>query len=78
MANKHKVTIDREECTSCETCWITCPEFFEQNPSDNFSQVVTKYRVGGDPGQGEAPAELLDKVKEAADSCPVSIIHVAY
>ena len=76
MANKHKVTIDRAECTSCETCWITCPEFFEQNPGDTFSQIIEKYRTGGDPGQGEAPADLLDKVKEAADSCPVSIIHV--
>jgi ferredoxin len=76
MSKKAKVTITREECTSCETCWITCPEFFEQNPSDNFSQVVAKYRIGGDASQGEAPAELLDKVQEAADSCPVSIIHV--
>ncbi|HLE41598.1 MAG TPA: ferredoxin [Nitrospirota bacterium] len=76
MAKKHKVTIDREECTSCETCWITCPDFFEQNPSDNWSQVVAKYRVGGNPAEGESPAELEDKVQEAADSCPVSIIHV--
>lgn len=75
MANT-KVTIDREDCTSCETCWITCPEFFEQNPGDNWSQVVTKYRTGNNPAEGAAPAELLDKVKEAADSCPVQIIHV--
>lgn len=76
MANKTKVTITREECTSCETCWITCPEFFEQNPGDTFSQVVAKFRVGGDPATGEAPADILDKVKEAADSCPVQIIQV--
>ena len=71
-----KVTIDREECTSYEPCWITCPECFEQNPNDNWSQVVAKYRTGGNPAEGNAPADLLDKVKEAADSCPVSIIHV--
>lgn len=76
MAKKHKVTITREECTSCETCWITCPDFFEQNPSDTFSQIIAKYRIGDDPAQGEAPAELLDKVKEAVDSCPVTIIQV--
>jgi ferredoxin len=32
--------------------------------------------VGGDSGVGEAPAELGDCVKDAADGCPVAIIHV--
>jgi ferredoxin len=71
-----KVTIVREECISCETCWTACPEFFEQNATDSWSQVTAKYQIGGDPAQGEAPADLLDKVKEAADSCPVTIIKV--
>jgi len=73
---KTKVTIDRDECISCESCWTICPEFFEQNSVDSWSQVAAKYQTGGDPAQGEAPEELLDKVKEAADSCPVQIIHV--
>ncbi len=71
-----KVTISREECISCESCWTVCPEFFEQNPVDSWSQVVSKYQAGGNPAEGEAPAELMDKVQEAADSCPVQIIHV--
>jgi ferredoxin len=71
-----KVTITREECTSCETCWITCPEFFEQNPSDMFSQVVEKYRIGSNNAEGNAPDNLVAKVQEATDSCPVQIIHV--
>jgi ferredoxin len=75
MANT-KVTIDREECISCESCWAVSPEFFQQNSVDTWSEVTPKYRVSNDPSQGEAPADLLDKVKEAADSCPVQIIHV--
>lgn len=71
-----KVTIDRDQCITCESCWTICPEFFQQNPADNWSEVVGKYRIGGDNSQGNAPAELADKVKEAADSCPVQIIHV--
>ncbi len=71
-----KVTITREECISCETCWTACPEFFQQNPNDNWSEVTPKYRVGGDPATGEAPADLMAKIKEAADSCPVQIIKV--
>ncbi|HEX9021365.1 MAG TPA: ferredoxin [Nitrospirota bacterium] len=73
---KLKVNIDREGCISCESCWTVCPEFFEQNPTDSWSQVVAAYRTGGDPANGEAPEDLADKVKEAADSCPVQVIHV--
>ena len=71
-----KVTITREECISCESCWTVCPEFFEQNAADTWSQVTAKYQTGGNPAEGEAPGELLDKVQEAADSCPVTILHV--
>lgn len=70
------MTIDREECISCGVCWTTCPEFFEENSDDGFSQVVEQYMVGGDSAQGEAPDDLEDCVQEAADGCPVEIIHV--
>jgi ferredoxin len=76
MGETFRVTIDRDECISCATCWATCPEFFEENPDDGFSQVVAQYRVGGDPGEGEAPGELEDCVTDAADGCPVEIIHI--
>ncbi len=72
---KIKVTIDRDQCISCESCWTICPEFFAQSAGDSWSEITPKYRLGGDPAQGEAPDELRDKVKEAADSCPVQIIH---
>lgn len=75
MANV-KVTIDRDQCTSCESCWTICPEVFEQNSGDTWSQVVAKYQVGGDPAVGQFPDTLRDKAQEAADACPVSIIHV--
>ncbi len=73
---KVKVTIDRDQCISCESCWTVCPEVFEQNSVDSWSQIVAKYQVGSNPAEGEAPGELKDKVQEAADSCPVTIIHV--
>jgi ferredoxin len=75
MANV-KITIDREECVVCESCWTICPEAFEQNALDTWSQVVEKYQVGSNPAEGDVPEELRDKVVEAADSCPVTIIHV--
>ncbi len=56
----HKVRIDRDDCISCGTCWTTCPEFFEQNPYDSHSQVVEKYRIVGNTGEGVAP-EIYDQ-----------------
>ena len=40
-----KIVLNRENCSICGTCWETCPEIFEQNPDDSFSQVVEKYRL---------------------------------
>ena len=76
MSDKFKVRIDRDECISCANCWLTCADFFEENPDDGFSQVVDTYRIGGNIGEGEAPGELAACVRDAADSCPVQIIHI--
>jgi len=71
-----KVTIDREECTSCEVCWEECPDFFEQSDEDSWSQVVKEYRISDNPAAGEVPEDQEDCVQEAAESCPVEIIHI--
>lgn len=71
-----KVTIDREGCISCEACWLLCPDFFEQNPNDELSQVTEPYRLGDDPAEGDAPASQEDCVREAADQCPVTVIFI--
>ena len=75
MANVN-VTIDRDQCISCESCWTICPEVFEQSPVDSWSQIVATYQSGGDPAAGQIPDALKAKAKEAADACPVAIIHV--
>ncbi|MBU0496166.1 MAG: ferredoxin [Chloroflexi bacterium] len=71
-----KIHIDRDECIRCGSCRLLCEQFFEENPDDGFSQIVARYRVGDDPGQGAAPDELQDCVQEATDACPVGIIHI--
>lgn len=75
MANV-KVTIDRDQCISCESCWGLCPEVYEQNSVDTWSQIVAKYQVGNDPATGSIPDSLQSKAQEAADACPVTIIHI--
>ncbi|MGD0080541.1 MAG: ferredoxin [Methanoregula sp.] len=71
-----KVTIDRINCVSCQSCWETCPDFFEENPDDSFSQITSKYRLDGKIAEGTAPAEQEECVMNAADLCPVQIIRL--
>ena len=56
------VTIE-DGCTSCGLCEQICPEVFEMPD-------VAKVKSGVDLNQYE------DKIKEAADSCPATVIKV--
>jgi ferredoxin len=71
-----KVLIERDECISCGTCQDICPEFFELSPSDNLSTVTPPYRVNDKIDEGDAPLEMRECVDDAAEACPVQVIHV--
>ncbi len=68
--------IRREECTSCASCWDLCPEFFEMNPDDSFSQVVSQYRRKNNIAEGDVSEDIRECVQDAADACPVQIISI--
>jgi len=70
------VIIDRSACVSCGACWNTCPELFDQNACDLFSQVVEQYRFSCDRAEGIVPDDLLSCAGEAANLCPVQIIQL--
>jgi ferredoxin len=68
------VSIDRMACVSCGACWNICPELFDQNPCDSFSEVIEVYRFCGDRAEGIVPDSLCCCAQEAAGLCPVQII----
>mgnify|MGYP000035212729 FL=1 len=70
-----KVTIDKDACIGCGACWALVPNFFEQNPDDGKSQIVEQYRAG-DPTVGNAPDDMLNDIKSAAEGCPVGAIKI--
>lgn len=69
-----RVIIDRKNCVSCGSCWDTCPELFEQNPLDSFSQIAGQFRSAGNPAEGTIPSEQEACAAEAAGLCPVQVI----
>jgi len=59
-----KVKVDQNLCIGCGTCVSLCPKSFTLNKKTHKSEPI---EPAGDP---EA------KIKEAAESCPVSAISV--
>src|SRR5512138_2049406 len=60
------VRIERCSCVKCGACWNTCPEIFDQNPCDEFSELVEAYRFCGNRAEGEVPEECAACAREAA------------
>ena len=59
------IVVDQDGCISCGICVNTCPEVFCFN-QDNKSAVCRQ------PEDEQAQ----QAAQEAADACPVSVIHV--
>ena len=55
--------VDADTCTGCALCEETCPEVFKLN-EESVAEVIN-----ANPGP-----DLEDKVKEAAEGCPVDAI----
>ena len=62
-----KVTVDYDLCASTGTCVQVCPEVFEIR-SDGYLYLLI---------EGEIPAELETKAKDAEDLCPTGAISIS-
>jgi ferredoxin len=60
-----KVSIDKGACIGCGACEAVCPEVFRLG-DDGLAEILVT----------DITSELEDSVRDAADSCPVSAIHV--
>jgi ferredoxin len=69
---KYKGVLEREDCSSCEGCVESCPASFEM-ADDEFAHLKGSSRVGSND---ELSTDDLGCCQEAAEACPVTIIHI--
>ena len=69
---KFKIELVREECISCENCVAECADSFEM-ADDEFARLKSSTRVGSND---ELETDDLGCIKQAAEACPVNIIHI--
>lgn len=67
---KYKVEINREECIGCGACAAVAAEHWEM---DDEGKSVIK---GTTENEKEIEEKDLDANKEAAEACPVNVIHI--
>lgn len=68
-----KIIHEREKCIGCGSCVALCPKFWEM-AEDGKSDL--KGATKNSEGNYELEVEEVDCNQEAADSCPVQIIHI--
>ena len=71
-----RVWIEQHECVGNGVCESACPEMFHFDGTLAFVKVDGKLLPQGQAGTAEVPAELVDKVLEAAEECPPGCIYI--
>jgi ferredoxin len=67
-----KIVIERDNCTSCGSCEDVCPELFELDET-SIAHIIGSERIDN---KDELETEDQRCSVDAAESCPVMIIHV--
>ena len=68
---------DRANCIGCGACAAISPEYLEMNDDGKADiKEAKKKDAKGDHTERIIEDKDLDKVKEAAESCPVNILHL--
>jgi ferredoxin len=60
------VYVNKDECTSCEECVESLPDFFRMD-DDDFAE---SHNGGSHINEAEVPDDKVDEVQEQIDACP--------
>jgi len=69
-----KIIHERTKCIGCGNCAAICPKFWKM-AEDGKSELLGS-KVNSQTGNYELEVERVECNQSAADSCPVTIIHI--
>ena len=69
-----KIKLDRENCIGCGVCVAICPKFFSMG--EDGKSMLKKGTLNKKDGSEDLEISLIECAQDAADSCPVQVIHV--
>jgi ferredoxin len=72
---KFKVEHDRPSCIGCGACTAMC-DMWTLDDNDGKSNLKGAKRLPDGKEELEFDEKDLDKHKEAAEACPVNVIHI--
>jgi ferredoxin len=72
---KYQIQHDRPNCIGCAACAAIAPDFWEMN-ADGKSDVIGCKKRPDEWEELDIDAKNFAINKEAADSCPVNVIHI--
>ena len=65
------VYVDQDDCTSCNLCADTLPQYFRMDDDD----LAESHNAGDNVNDAKVIAEDHDKIQESIDDCPGECIH---
>ena len=72
---KYKIRHDRPGCIGCAACAAVAPDFWEMDP-DGKSNIKNGKRLENGQEEKDIEEKDFEQNKEAAESCPVNVIHL--
>ena len=72
---RYKIEHIRPECIGCGACAALTPDFWEMD-EDGKSNIINGKRLENGEEELEIEEKDLEANREAAESCPVNIIHI--
>ena len=75
MSKRFKIIHDRPGCIGCGACAVVAPDFWEMN-DDGKSDIIGGVNLKNGQQEKNIKEKEFDINLEAAESCPVEVIHI--
>ncbi len=69
--SKEFVYVDKDDCTSCNLCADTMPQYFRMDDDD----LAESHNAGESLNNATVIEKDQDKIEESIDDCPGECIH---